>query len=367
MCSVSITIKTTYQYNYLVDQMACLQSCNFDPGQCSANFSGNSSGIGQCSQQIINTSTYQLKAPQPKQIMDSFSSTVGMLCVQLDGEFCYPHFVKSAQQVAGADLSAADTSFMDSVCSPCTTRVLDSLGLAAGTLSPLAFFMDMACTKAGANYCYPPFAALALPSASAAPLSLASQEALLCSGACVPSVFLKFDNYLQVLGGGVNSSSGPPSYAELLEAHCSNDGSDDSQGRGNTCIRAMGWSAFSGPVAPAVVDDVSRACGIPLGGIPASPRPAFCGSNESESFCDGNMCSGAMKALLGGWGCCVNSFTAAFGIGEHGPLLETLGLAAGACEAGPVPPPCGVSAEAMSWNLCIGMPNLRCSPKRWLL
>jgi hypothetical protein len=281
-------------------------------------------------------------APQPKNIVDSFSRSISMACIQLDGAFCFPQYANASQQLFGAQggISAAG---LEGFCTPCTSKIMDYIGLSSDSDKSLGFFMDMLCTKIGSTFCYPAFAAITSGDGSAAARTLGEQAAAMCEDSCVPSIFMKFDNYLAQQPGQQGTQI---SYNRLIEAFCSNDGSADNQGRGKSCIQAMGWSMFGNTGMPAMLLDVSTACGVSLEGDGPPAPPATCGA----------ACADAFSRLTAAWGCCLNSFASA--LGPSAGIMPFFEGMQARCGTAPIQPACGVSALASTRRLCVGMPNL---------
>ena len=270
-----------------------------------------------------------------------------MACIQLDGTFCFPQYLNASQKLFGSD-GAVSPAALASFCTPCTSKVMDYIGLSSESDKTLGFYMDMMCTKIGSKFCFPSFAAMTSNSPGALARTLEQQEAAMCEDACVPSIFMKYDNYLrqQAPPPGAGDPGGAPSYGRLIEALCSNDGSADNQGRGKSCIQAMGWSVFGGAGTPLLLANVSTACNVSFEGDGPPSPPAVCGA----------ACAGAFNNLTAGWGCCLNSFASA-----AGPSMGVLPFFEGTrarCQAPPIRPACGVSALAAARGLCVGMPNL---------
>jgi hypothetical protein len=346
-------------------QEFCQQFCQQVPPesqnyQCKSTFSGNASEVGNCTQDISWDTVVPMTAPEPKEMIESFSIILGILCAQVDGVFCFPQYRNASQQLSNL-ADASSSAALDKFCSPCTAKVMDYM---SGDMD-YDFYTDMVCTRIGTKYCYPTFVALTSNMSS----TLAAQEALMCGDACVPTVFMKYDqltssdNSAGPGGPGLRLSrregdppppgggGGPPSYGQMVEAFCSNDGSSANQGKGKTCIQAMGWSMFgaSSDGPPADVAAIETACGVALDGpeppvVPQTCEPA---------------CAAKVAALVGGWGCCLNSFTSAVGPAMGGPLLQFFTGIAELCKVGAIPGPCGVSSRAANLSVCIGMPNLR--------
>ena len=289
----------------------------------------------------------RLEAPQPKQIIDSLSRMIDMACIQLDGTFCYPQYINASQQVFGGS-QVVSTAALESFCTPCTSKMMDYIGLSFASMDTgLGFFMDMVCTRIGSKFCYPSFTAMTLSGPGAAARTLDEQEAAMCQDSCLPSIFMKYDNYFRQSPASAGAAGAMPSYSRIIEAFCSNDGSADNQGRGKSCIKAMGWSMFGGSNAdmPPMMANFSSACGVPFTDGPPAP-PAACGAACADSF----------GRLTAAWGCCINSFSAA--VGPSMGLMPFFEGTRARCGTAPIRPACGVSALALPRRLCIGMPNL---------
>jgi hypothetical protein len=330
------------------DNATCTQACS-NP-TCTATFSGGAVGAGNCSLSISFESTYTLVAPQPRQIVESFSKSIGMACIQLDGAFCFPQYTNASRQLFGGDGPAAvGQAVLERFCTPCTSRIMDYIGLSAESDRAFGLYMDMLCTRAGPSFCYPSFTAITSSGPGAA-LTLEEQEAAMCKDACVPSVFMKFDNYLQQPSPGAGepgpTGSPQPQYGRAIEALCSNDGSADNHGGGKSCLQAMGWSVFGGVGPPPLFANLSAACNVPMGGDGPPAPPAACGA----------ACAGAFGRLASAWGCCLRSFSSA--LGPRMGVLPFLEGTRARCAAPPLRPECGVSRLAPARGLCVGMPNL---------
>ena len=339
--SANITFKYTSSYILSVaDNATCMQSCS--SGMCTATFSGQ----GNCTLRFENQVAYQIAAPQPKQIIDSFSQSVGLACIQLDGSFCFPQYQNASKQLFGTD-QAISAAVLESFCTPCTSKIMDYIGLSSESDKGLGFYMDMLCTKIGSKFCYPSFVAMTSSGPAAAARSLDEQEAAMCLDACVPSIFMKYDNYIRQLPPPGAGQQGPDSpYARIIEAFCSSDGSADNQGRGKSCIRAMGWSMFGSTATPPMVANLSASCNVSFDGAGPPAPPAACGA----------ACADAFSSLTAAWGCCLNSFAAA--IGPSAGIMPFFEGTQARCRTAPIRPACGVSALASTRRLCVGMPNL---------
>jgi hypothetical protein len=269
-----------------------------------------------------------------------------MACIQLDGAYCFPQYQNASRQLFGSE-QAISTDVLQSFCSPCTSKIMDYIGLSSESDMGFGFYMDMLCTKIGSKFCYPSFMAITSSGPAAAALTLDQQEAAMCLDACLPSIFMKYDNYIRQQPAQGSGAQGPvPSYARIIEAFCSNDGSADNQGKGKTCIRAMGWSMFGGTDMPPMVANFSASCGISFDGAGPPAPPAACGAACADSF----------GRLTASWGCCLNSFSAA--IGPSMGLMPFFEGTQARCRTAPIQPACGVSALASTRRLCVGMPNL---------
>jgi hypothetical protein len=240
---------------------------------------------------------------------------------------------------------AISAAVLERFCTPCTSKIMDYIGISSDSDKSFGFYMDMLCTKIGSKFCYPSFDAMTSSSSpGTAARTLDEQEAAMCQDACVPSVFMKYDNFVRL--HPLSGAGGQPSYGRIIEAFCSNDGSADNQGKGKSCIKAMGWSMFGDMSMPAMIVNVSASCGVSLGGSGPPAPPATCGAACADSF-------GRLTAT---WGCCLNSFASAVG-----PSLGVMPFFEGTqarCQTAPIRPACGVPALASTRRpLCIGMPN----------
>lgn len=272
-----------------------------------------------------------------------------MACIELDGEFCFPQYTNASQQLFGAN-GAISAAGLEGLCTPCTSKIMDYIGLSSESDIGIGFYMDMLCTKIESKFCYPSFATMT--SRGDAPMTLGEQEAVLCEDPCVPSIFMKYDNYLRSQpppsadGDQPEGPSVTVSYGRLIEAFCSNDGSADNDAKGKSCIQAMGWSMFGNRDMPPLLLDVSVACGIAMDGDGPPPAPAVCGA----------ACASAFGRLTAAWGCCLNSFASA--MGPRAGVMPFFQDMQARCATAPIRPACGVSALAEARALCVGMPNL---------
>ena len=275
--SHSLRIAFSVDHGEYSNATTCMERCkNNQWQQCSATFSSNTSGEGDCTLSYTTRSTHQMDGPGPKIFIETFKHVLDTACLQLDGTFCLPMVSPLFRNLSG---SPPTDGVLEGICSPCGAMIMESIftdvGVKVGT--------DMMCTKVDSKFCFsdPAFSAMMASNDNAMMGSDDKVPAALCEhAACIIAVLSKFASI------SVNSTEPMLSPTDLIEAACSHK--DGSAGLGKTCVQAMELSFQAMP--PRFIN-VTTSCGTSL----------------DATVCDTN-CAAAVGGLIAAWGCCIHKF-----------------------------------------------------------